>query len=103
MNPLIDDFSAIANMPSWLLAIIVTWTLFWKGLSLWKASKRNSPTWFVVLLVVNTIGILEILYYFLFSEMKLSGKNDKKDKKGKKSAKKPVRKNLKNQKAFLDN
>ena len=101
MNPLIDDFSAIANMPPWLLAIIITWTLFWKGLSLWKASQRKSSTWFIILLVVNTVGILEILYYFLFSEMKLSDKKDGKEN-IKKSTKNPARKNLKNQKSFLD-
>ncbi|MSS74360.1 hypothetical protein EXS72_01835 [Candidatus Pacearchaeota archaeon] len=101
MNPLLQDFSAITNLPTWLLAIILTWTLIWKGLALWKASQRKSPIWFVVLLVVNTIGIFEILYYFLFSEMKLDDKKSKD--KIKSMAKRPVRKNLTKQKAFIDN
>jgi len=57
------------TLPLWLLTIILVWSLVWKGLALWKSSKKNSPIWFVVLLVVNTIGILEILYLFIFSEM----------------------------------
>lgn len=102
MNPLLQDFSAIMNLPKWLLAIILTWTLVWKGLALWKASQRKSPIWFVVLLVVNTIGIFEILYYFLFSEIKLDDKKDSNNKENKKSkSKRPVRKNFKNQKPLL--
>ena len=58
----------VAGM-SGLLIVIVMWSLIWKGLALWRAARNNSPIWFVVLLVVNTIGILEILYYFIFSKM----------------------------------
>ena len=52
-----------------LLTIIGLWSLMWKGLALWKSSKRNQLVWFVVLLVINTVGILEILYIFVFSEL----------------------------------
>mgnify|MGYP001558753821 CR=1 FL=1 len=58
-----------------ILVIILIWSLIWKGFALWKAAKNNSPIWFVVLLVVNTIGILEILYLFVFSK---GGKKKKK-------------------------
>ncbi len=50
------------------LLIILAWSLYWKGLALWKASKRDNKTWFVVLLLVNTLGILEILYIYVFSK-----------------------------------
>jgi hypothetical protein len=69
-----SDISSITSLPEWLLWIILVWSLLWKGLALWKSSKRNSPIWFVVLLVINTVGILEILYLFVFSEMKLNKK-----------------------------
>lgn len=52
---------------STLLAI---WVLPWKGVALWKASRRNDKIWFVALLVINTLGILEILYIFVFSRLK---------------------------------
>jgi len=48
----------------WVLAVLVVWSLIWKGLALWKAARNNSKPWFVVLLIVNTLGILEILYVF---------------------------------------
>jgi len=49
-------------------AILVIWTLVWKGLALWRASRRNEPMWFVILLLVNTLGILEIVYYFFVAK-----------------------------------
>jgi len=63
-------YTDILNIHPAVLIILIAWTMVWKGLALWKAArKKNSPVWFVILLVVNTIGILEILYLFLFSEM----------------------------------
>ena len=54
-----------------LLFLIIAWTLAWKGVALWKSSKLNHKVWFVVLLVVNTVGILEIIYIFLFSKINM--------------------------------
>jgi len=68
----IFDASAIFGInPYWLL-IAVSWSLAWKGIALWKSAQKKSVPWFVVLLVFNTLGILPILYIFLFS--KLGGK-----------------------------
>jgi len=50
-----------------VLIIVLIWTAIWKALALWKSARKNSPVWFVVLLIVNTLGILEILYIFIFS------------------------------------
>lgn len=96
MNPLLNDLSAITDMPPWLLAVVITWSLFWKGLAMWKAARKNSSIWFVALIVINTVGIFEILYIYLFSEIKLDDLSS--DKKQKKIRRKPV----KRQKAFLE-
>lgn len=48
----------------------VIWTLPWKGVALWKAAKLDQPIWFIALLIVNTLGLLEILYIFVFSKKK---------------------------------
>ncbi len=50
--------------------LLIAWSLVWKGLALWRASQRGEKTWFVALLVINTAGILEILYLFVFSKEK---------------------------------
>jgi hypothetical protein len=54
----------------WFLVPLVIWSLIWKGWALWKAAKAGSKPWFVVLLIVNTVGILEILYIFVFGKEK---------------------------------
>ncbi|HLC89539.1 MAG TPA: DUF5652 family protein [Patescibacteria group bacterium] len=51
-----------------ILLVLVIWSTVWKGLALWRAAKLNQPVWFVVLLVVNMVGILEILYLYIFSK-----------------------------------
>jgi len=67
----------ITNTEASLLGIAVIWELFWKGFALWKAARRNDKIWFVVLLFVNTLGILDILYIFVFSKREDSSKNAK--------------------------
>ena len=51
-----------------LLFVVVIWSLFWKGMALWRSAREGSKVWFVVLLIVNTLGILEILYLYIFSK-----------------------------------
>ena len=51
-------------------AVLAVWTIVWKGTALWKAARNNQMIWFVVMLFVNTVGILEIIYIFYFSKKK---------------------------------
>lgn len=53
-----------------VLMILVIWSLVWKGLALWKAARKGDKWWFIAMLVINTAGILEILYIYIFSEKK---------------------------------
>lgn len=48
--------------------LIIVWSLYWKGMALWKAAKLDSQKWFIALLILNTLGILEILYLYVFSK-----------------------------------
>ena len=54
-----------------LSVVFLIWSFYWKGRALWKAARNNSLVWFIALLIVNTVGILEILYIYVF------GKNQK--------------------------
>ncbi|MGA2417997.1 MAG: DUF5652 family protein [Candidatus Staskawiczbacteria bacterium] len=63
-------FSAMPVGFTILFALLVIWSLVWKGIALWKAARSNQNIWFVVMLVVNTIGILEIIYIFFFNKKK---------------------------------
>ena len=53
-----------------LALVILVWILIWKGLALWRAAQKKSKWWFIAILVFNTVGILEILYLFVFSKPK---------------------------------
>jgi len=64
---MINNFLGTIFQGPWFY-VIVAWSLVWKGLSLWRAAKNDSKAWYVVLLVLNTFGILEILYYFIFGK-----------------------------------
>ncbi len=50
-------------------SIILVWSLIWKGIASWKSARKGHIIWFVVFFVINTIGILEILYIYVFSKL----------------------------------
>jgi len=54
----------------WLILLAILWTLPWKGFALWKAAKNNHKWWFLALFLINTLGILEVLYIFVFGKKK---------------------------------
>jgi len=54
----------------WLILLIALWTLPWKGVALWRAARNSHKYWFIALLVLNTVAILEIIYIFFFSKKK---------------------------------
>ena len=56
------------TMLSGAMFLLIAWSLVWKGMALWRAARRGAKVWFVVFLVVNTLGILEILYLYVFSK-----------------------------------
>ncbi len=53
-----------------LIFLISIWALVWKGIALWKAAQNGSKPWFIAILIINTAGILEIIYIFFFSKKK---------------------------------
>ena len=45
-----------------LLILLIVWSLMWKGFALWHAAKRDEKWWFAIFLIINTVGILELVY-----------------------------------------
>jgi len=65
-------FGALSQIPPLLVFTIFLWSLLWKGLALWRASKLGQRNWFIVILIVaNTLGILELVYLFGFAKKKM--------------------------------
>lgn len=54
-----NDFSTLQIT---LVALAVLWEFAWKGAALWRAANLGQREWFVILLVINTVGILPIVY-----------------------------------------
>ncbi|GAB2825283.1 hypothetical protein GCM10027022_14940 [Alpinimonas psychrophila] len=52
------------------IIILAVWSAIWKGFALYRAGSNHSPAWFVILMIFNTVGILEILYLFVFGKKK---------------------------------
>lgn len=61
MNLLMGDFSF------WIL-IMAIWTIPWKGVALWKSAQLSHRNWFIIMLIVNTLGLLEIYYIFIVAK-----------------------------------
>ncbi len=61
----------LLNSNGWLWYVLMLWVLPWKGVALWKAARRRDLWWFIILLIVNTLAILEILYIFIWNKRPL--------------------------------
>lgn len=65
--PFEQNFAPLWMIWMVILPIAITWSAVWKGFALWRAARNNSLAWFIAMLVVNTLGILEIIYIFAVS------------------------------------
>lgn len=48
--------------------IVLVWSIILKGLALWRAARYGQLNWFIAILVLQTVGILEIVYLFKFAK-----------------------------------
>ena len=60
----INVLAGLAGVPPVVVALAIIWTLGWKGLALWRSAELRQKYWFVAILIINTLGVLEIIYYF---------------------------------------
>ena len=70
----ITSYMGVGGMGMWGgaslgIVLLVVWSLFWKGFALWHAAKRGEQWWFIAILVINTVGILEIIYIFFIAKI----------------------------------
>ena len=63
----------------WLIILLLAiWELVWKGIALWRAGRNNHLAWYICILVLNTAGILPLVYVLFFSKSKKQTKKTKK-------------------------
>jgi len=67
---MIAYFPFIQGPWMFLFIVLAIWELIWKGIALWKCGRYNQLPWFVVILIVNSMGILPIIYLLFFQKKK---------------------------------
>lgn len=60
----------LTTLPAWVLLIVGAWELIWKGIALWKCGRNKQLVWFIFILILNTVGILPIIYLLFFQKRK---------------------------------
>lgn len=66
-----DVLNSINQISPVTLFVIYIWSVAWKGLALWRASKLGQRNWFIGILILNTLGILEIAFLFFFAKKRM--------------------------------
>lgn len=52
-----------------VLAVLLVWDLAWKGAALWRSARNNHSVWFIFLLIINSLGVLPIIYLTTHSKV----------------------------------
>lgn len=55
-----------------IILLIALWDLAWKGFAMWRAAHKSSKLWFTALLVINSAGIVPILYLLITGGLTLT-------------------------------
>lgn len=54
------------------LTVLFIWSLLVKGIAVWRAANLKQRNWFVGILVLNTLGLIELVYLFKFCKKPLT-------------------------------
>ncbi|OGG13969.1 hypothetical protein A2773_03855 [Candidatus Gottesmanbacteria bacterium RIFCSPHIGHO2_01_FULL_39_10] len=49
----------------WWVIPLVVWDISWKGVALWKAAQKKNKWWFIALLLINSAGLIPMVYIFI--------------------------------------
>lgn len=49
-----------------IILLVTVWDLIWKIFALWKSARRDQKVWFIFLAIINSVGILPIIYLLLY-------------------------------------
>ena len=61
------DFQSLHEL-AWLVPVIIiftVWEAVWKIIAMWKAGRNNHLAWFLCIALINTVGILPIVYILM--------------------------------------
>ena len=49
-----------------MLILLSVWELVWKGFGLWHSAQSKQKGWYIAILLLNTAGLLPIIYLLWF-------------------------------------
>lgn len=70
---MVDPLTTLGNFLL-LLVLVAIWDLVWKGIALWKSARNSQKVWYVFLLIINSAGILPIIYLLGFQKKRTNKK-----------------------------
>jgi hypothetical protein len=55
---------------SWIILIIIlaVFEIIMKGITLWKCGRNNQINWYIAILILNTAGILPVIYLMYYQK-----------------------------------
>lgn len=65
----------LLQIPWWVWPALV-WDIIWKMIGLWKSARNNHRVWFFLIFILNTIGILPLVYVLFFLPKYKRRRND---------------------------
>lgn len=63
-----EELQQLFSTLSWLLPLLIfliIWDLTWKLIGLWNAGRNNEVIWFLSIALINSLGILPIIYIII--------------------------------------
>lgn len=72
MNPMNSNVLQTIGITFTVLMIILLVSVILKGYSLWYSARNDQKWWFISILTINTLGILEIIYLLFYRDKKVT-------------------------------
>lgn len=49
-----------------IAGFIIAWAFFWKALALWHSARNDQLGWYIAMVLLQTLGLLELIYLLFF-------------------------------------
>lgn len=68
-----EEAQTLLDTLAWLLPLILIlgiWEMVWKIIAMWRSARNNHLAWFICIALINTAGILPIVYLLTHKSLK---------------------------------
>ena len=70
---MLNPYFSLYQYPLWtmiILGVLIIWSVIWNGFGLWHAARNKQLGWFIAIMVINSAGLLPIIYLLWFRPKK---------------------------------